>query len=62
MKIENIYCPECGKITTHFMRTENLLGASGFGRVVTGLFTLGFSELEQDHIITCSECGNEEIV
>jgi predicted RNA-binding Zn-ribbon protein involved in translation (DUF1610 family) len=61
MKTEKLYCHNCNKETIHRIKEENILGCSGFGRIIMGIFSAGMSELDQTVITTCMECGNEEI-
>ena len=61
MKIQKLYCAECDKETAHYVKTENILGTSGFSRIVLGILSVGMSELDQYIITTCTECGTEEI-
>jgi len=52
MKTVKRYCKSCRKETTH----DHTRDLEGGGRLFMGIFTMGISELGNDHIFECQIC------
>ena len=56
------YCPDCKRVTTHKITTEDAYGASGITRIFTTIISLGTSNLMTETKCTCLSCGNTKII